>query len=92
MKVMSIEQIRKVVYGQQINLNLLTQEPPNVAAFLYQENDPVHRTHKISRHGIRFRVRVQEWRWITVPETGILVVIYPESRRRVKVTRQTESI
>ncbi len=36
--------------------------------------------------------RIQKWRWITVPETGILVVIYPESRRRVKVTRQTELI
>ncbi|EBX7469486.1 hypothetical protein DS565_25615 [Salmonella enterica subsp. enterica serovar Bareilly] len=36
--------------------------------------------------------RIQKWRWITVPKTGILVIIYPESRRRVKVTRQTELI
>lgn len=48
--------------------------------------------HPAARAGIRFQVLVQEWRWITVPETGILVVIYPESRKRVKVTRQTELI
>ncbi|EAQ9805011.1 hypothetical protein DAL45_13100 [Salmonella enterica subsp. enterica serovar Enteritidis] len=44
------------------------------------------------RAGIRFQVLVQEWRWITVPETGILVVIYPESRKRVKVTHEIELI
>ncbi|HGB0710384.1 TPA: hypothetical protein ACIT4J_003767 [Salmonella enterica subsp. enterica serovar Typhimurium] len=48
--------------------------------------------HPVARAGIRFQVLVQEWRWITVPETAILVVIYPESRRRVKVTRKIELI
>ncbi|EBT5359770.1 hypothetical protein CLK33_18030 [Salmonella enterica] len=48
--------------------------------------------HPAVQAGIRFQVLIQEWRWITVPETGILVVIYPESRKRVKVTREIELI
>lgn len=30
---------------------------------------------KVIRIGIRVQILLQEWRWITVPETGVLVVI-----------------
>lgn len=29
------------------------------------------------RTGIRIQILLQEWRWITVPKTGVLVVIHP---------------
>ncbi|MBC2612917.1 MULTISPECIES: hypothetical protein [Enterobacteriaceae] len=32
------------------------------------------------RNGIRLQTLVQEWRWITVPETGVLVLIRPRRR------------
>lgn len=31
------------------------------------------------RIGIRIQILVQEWRWITVPSTGVLVVIKPRA-------------
>ncbi|HEY4436081.1 MAG TPA: hypothetical protein VGN40_07945 [Lelliottia sp.] len=36
----------------------------------------------VVRNGIRLQILVQEWRWITVPETGVLVLIRP--RRKVR--------
>lgn len=30
------------------------------------------------RTGIRIQVLIQEWRWITVPPTGVMVVIHPQ--------------
>ena len=34
------------------------------------------------RNGIRLQTLVQEWRWITVPETGVLVLIRPRRKAR----------
>ncbi|AYY47061.1 hypothetical protein EGX89_00045 (plasmid) [Citrobacter freundii] len=36
----------------------------------------------VVRNGIRLQTLIQEWRWITVPETGVLVLIRP--RRNVR--------
>lgn len=32
------------------------------------------------RHGIRVQIFLSEWRWITVPETGVLVLIRPRRK------------
>lgn len=34
------------------------------------------------RNGIRLQTFLQEWRWITVPETGVLVLIRPRRKAR----------
>ncbi|QXB24125.1 hypothetical protein [Lelliottia amnigena] len=52
------------------------------------------------RNGIRLQILIQEWRWITVPETGALVVIRPRKggvnntshRNAIEMHTQTQSI
>lgn len=39
---------------------------------------------RVIRIGIRVQILLQEWRWITVPETGVLVVIRPINFRLTK--------
>ena len=36
----------------------------------------------VVRNGIRLQMLVQEWRWITVPKTGVLVLIRPRRKAR----------
>ncbi|WP_391488868.1 hypothetical protein [Leclercia tamurae] len=38
----------------------------------------------VVRNGIRLHILIQEWRWITVPETGVLVVIRPRLKPQQK--------
>lgn len=33
------------------------------------------------RTGIRIQILIQEWRWITVPSTGVMVVIRPQCKK-----------
>lgn len=45
----------------------------------------------IVRNGIRLQMLVQEWRWISVPETGVLVLIRPRRKEIQNTNTQTQS-